>query len=121
MAATRTMARHFGVLPLGLLLALLGGPAATALAQPKLLDTMRPGHTSWVRTVAFSPDGKLLASGSLDKSISMWDVKTGKSTASLTGHTDAVNSVAFSPDGKLLASGSQDDSTKLWDLAAGKR
>ena len=70
--------------------------------------------------VAFSPDGKTLASGSEDKTIKLWDVATGKEQATLKGHTEWVKSVAFSPDGKTLASGSGDSTIKLWDVATGK-
>ena len=67
------------------------------------------GHTDPVDSVAFSPDGKTLASGSDDDTVRLWDVATGQQIGSpLTGHTGAVTSVAFSPDGKTLASGSDD-------------
>jgi WD40 repeat protein len=69
--------------------------------------------------VSFSPDGRLLASGSLDKTIKLWRVEDGSLVRTLTGHTDVVNSVAFSPDGRLLASGSWDKTIKLWRVADG--
>ena len=75
------------------------------------------GHTSWVASVAFSPDGKLLASGFGDGTIKLWDVATGREVRTLEGHTDIVLSVAFSPDGKILASGSDDGTLKLWDIS----
>ena len=58
------------------------------------------GHTAWVRSVAFSPDGGTLASGSYDNTIRLWDGVTGAHKRTLTGHTSRVNSVAFSPDGR---------------------
>jgi WD40 repeat protein len=69
-----------------------------------------------VFSVAFSPDGKTLASGSFDKTIRLWDVAKGQPIGvPLTGHTDKVFSVAFSPDGRTLASGSADNTIRLWD------
>jgi WD40 repeat protein len=75
-----------------------------------------------VNCLAFSPDGKTLASGSSDATIKLWDVATGKEQATLKGHKAGVICVAFSPDGKTLASGSNRDDTtiKLWDVATGK-
>jgi tetratricopeptide (TPR) repeat protein len=75
------------------------------------------GHDFGVNTVAFSPDGQTLASGSDDDSIILWTVASGQPLGKLlTGHNDEVNSVAFSPDGQTLASGSEDTTIRLWDL-----
>jgi WD40 repeat protein len=74
-----------------------------------------------VTSVAFSPDGRLIASGSKDKTIKLWDVKTGEEIRTLKGHSSWVNSVTFSPDGRLIASGSEDKTIKLWDVKTGER
>ena len=79
------------------------------------------GHGSGgVPAVAFSPDNQLLASGSRDKTIRLWDPHTGQHKATFTGHQNAVYSVAFSPDGKTLASGGEDETIRLWDVATGE-
>jgi WD40 repeat protein len=77
-------------------------------------------HSSGVYEVSFSPDGKTLASTSLDKTVKLWDVGTGKELKTLKGHQEAVNSVSYSPDGKTLASASDDKTVKLWDVGTGK-
>lgn len=73
-----------------------------------------------IRCVAFSPDGKLLATGDFAFKVQIRDPKTGVVLRVLDGHTGAVNSVAFTPDSKMLATGSLDKSIRLWDLATGK-
>ena len=78
------------------------------------------GHTDGVRSIAFSPDGKTLASGSWDDTVRLWNVETREHQRTLKGHTDWVESVAFSPDGKLLASGSLDKTVHLWDAVTGR-
>jgi WD40 repeat protein len=78
------------------------------------------GHAKLVFSVAYSPDGKTLASGSYDQTIKLWDFASGKEKATLKGHDLSISPLAFSPDGKTLASGSEDYTIKLWDLASGK-
>ncbi|MEI1376896.1 WD40 repeat domain-containing protein, partial [Nostoc sp.] len=78
--------------------------------------TTLTGHSSWVNSVVFSPDGKTLAFASRDNTIKLWNLHTGKEITTLTGHSSWVNSVVFSPDGKTLASASTDKTIKLWNL-----
>ncbi|TEU14702.1 MAG: TIR domain-containing protein, partial [Anaerolineales bacterium] len=85
------------------------------------LATFLHGHTDWVRSVDFSPDGRTLASGNADGTIILWDVATGQPIGQpLTGHTKEVRSVDFSPDGQTLASASEDNTIILWDVATGQ-
>ena len=71
----------------------------------------------YVTALAFSPDGKTLATGD-NKTVKLWNIASQQELATLTGHTDNVNSVAFSPDGRTLASCSTDSTVRLWDIAS---
>lgn len=72
------------------------------------------GHTNSVVSVAISPDGQMLVSGSGDSTIKVWNLSTGKEMRTLIGHTDGVGSVVISPDGQTLVSASGDSTIKVW-------
>jgi WD40 repeat protein len=88
---------------------------------PSALKQTLTGHSEIVRSVAFSPDGKTLASGSSDQTVKLWDVQTGALKRTLPANTpgNLVWSVAFSPDGKTLASANEDKQIRLWDAQTG--
>ena len=102
-----------GILALSLM------PLASPTHAQNLLATLK-GHSGRVRSVSFSPDGQVLASGSSDDTIKLWDVGSRREIATLKGHSYGVSSVSFSPDGQVLAStGSWDDTIiKLWDVGS---
>jgi uncharacterized delta-60 repeat protein len=76
-------------------------------------------HDDGVTSVAFSPDGRYVVSGSYDATARIWEVDTGKEIASMT-HDDGVTSVAFSPDGKYVVSGSFDTTARVWEVTTGQ-
>lgn len=82
-------------------------------------DVVLAGHTDWVTAVAFSPDGRLIATGSLDNTIKVWDAATGQLQQDLAAHTAAVNDLTFAPDGRHLASAGDDGLIIIWDMAEG--
>ena len=82
--------------------------------------TLRLWHGGEARAVAFSPDGKVVASGGGDRIVRLWDAATGKELRSLSGHRKAVVRLAYSPDGKLLAAGDRDGEIVFWDPATGE-
>lgn len=87
---------------------------AQSLTQVRFIPTR-----SFVQSIAFSPDGALLASSFLDGKILLWQVADGSLAATLEGHTEAITSLAFSPDGTRLASGGNDDTVRIWQQAEG--
>lgn len=96
--------------------------ASPCMAQPA--DTPKVfvhlGHSEEITSVAFSPDGRTVLSGSQDNTLKLWDVATGQEIRTFNGHSGDVNSVAFSPDGRTVLSGSKDYTLKLWDAATGR-
>jgi WD40 repeat protein len=82
-------------------------------AGPMLLE----GHTNWIRSVTFSPDGLQIISGFDDRTVRVWDAVSGVHKHTLEGHTNSIFSVAFSPDSSQIISGSADGTVRVWDVA----
>jgi WD40 repeat protein len=78
------------------------------------------GHTDLIDSVAISPNGKYIVSGSDDETIKLWDINTGELLRSFEGHTDEVWSATISPNGKYIVSASGDETIKLWDIKTGR-
>lgn len=104
---------------LGTLFLLLGGGGYWYWQNSSNPRTL-VGHSGEVNTVAISPDGKTIASGSDDKTVKLWQLNGGKEIRTLNSHSDWVYSVAISPNGETLVSGSKDNTVKVWDLKIGK-
>lgn len=86
----------------------------------KLETVIQKGHSAAVKAVAISPDGKIAATGSRDKTVKLWDYQTGMEIRSLMGHEHTVNGLSFSQDGKYLATSSADGTARVWDILTGK-
>ena len=94
-------------------------PSSASNSPWKCVNTLA-GHSGLVASIALSPDGSTIASGSFDKTVKLWQLSTGKLMHTLTKHAKQVRCVNFSPDGSTIASGSFDKTVKLWQLSTGK-
>ncbi len=91
----------------------------TALVASRVRAVLR-GHDDWVFWVAWSPDGRRLATASSDQTARIWDAESGNEIAVLHGHDDRVQAVVWSPDGRRLATGSDDRTVRIWDADSGR-
>jgi WD40 repeat protein len=99
--------------------AILADTAGGSKAQ--VLDLRwQTGHADVVASVAWSPKGRCVATGSYDGTVKVWDVENGRLLNTLAGHDESVNSVSWSPDGTRLASGSDDETVMVWEAASGR-
>jgi serine/threonine protein kinase len=100
-------------------------PLTRAISGPKTgswgcINTLS-GHSSWVTSVAISPNGQTIVSGSLDDKIKIWHLQTGEQAQTLSGHSKAINTLAISPNGQILVSGGDDRTIKIWNLLTGNQ
>ena len=96
-------------------------PPPTQVAKPGAILYTYRGHSDTVNTVAWSPDGSFIASGSSDETVHVWDAVTGDLFLTYSGHSEAVTSLAWSPDGMKIASGSLDGTVHVWSVVNGSR
>ena len=89
-------------------------------AEDQALLRMFAGHSGYVRSVAFSPDGSFVLTGSGDGTARLWETASGQPLATYQGHSGYVRSVAFSPDGSFVLTGSGDGTARLWETASGQ-
>jgi WD40 repeat protein/tRNA A-37 threonylcarbamoyl transferase component Bud32 len=94
--------------------------AAAKKAMAEKTAVTLKGHSDYVRSVSFSPDGRQIVSGSEDETLKVWDAETGQEMLTLKGHSGYVIGVAFSPDGRRIVSGSDDMTLKVWDAETGQ-
>jgi len=101
-------------------------PAGTGIPLPgQAVPSARPemalqiGHRDGIESMAFSPDGRTLVSGSRDRTVDVWDARTGELRRTLAGHGGPVHSVAVSPNGEEIVSGSEDRTIRVWDIHTG--
>jgi WD40 repeat protein/serine/threonine protein kinase len=92
----------------------------TKIQSSPLLERFLQGNTDAVRAVAYSPDGKRIATGGRDNTIRIWDAETAQPTGAVMNHPDDVNTIAFSPDGLYIASGCVDGQVRIWESATGE-
>ena len=97
----------------------LDGPDCRDLGCEYRCAEVRVAYGDWVQSVAFSPDGKRLVTGSYDRTARIWDVATGKQLVTLAGHTATVQSAAFSPNGTRVLTASDDGTARIWDTETG--
>ncbi len=95
------------------------GFAVIAFGQKPEL-AIQTGHSGYINAVAYSPNGRIVASGGVDQTVKLWDVETGLEVRTLRGHSSAVQALRFSPDGRWLASGGTDVVINLWDVETGR-
>jgi hypothetical protein len=123
-AGLALLAEGFAMRPyrlgMGVLVVLVACPVSPPPCHAQQSPVVPQGQGEHVFSVAFSPDGKMIAAGCGDGRIALWEVTSYKRRATLRGHTEEVTSVAFRRDGKLLASRGAEGTVRLWDLRTGK-
>src|SRR5262245_35010960 len=112
------MIRAGGLLAVCLVVCAIFGPLQARGDEMQFVSSI--GHNQEITALAFSPNGRMVLSGSKDKTLKLWDVHSGRLIRTLVGHDSSITSIAFSPDGEKAVSGADDRTVRLWELRSGK-